>query len=156
MKRRTALALAVGLVLLVIAAPAVAADTEAQVKAKLAQESDPIKRARLQIRLAEFRLDEARKQYDEGEPEPGLAQLKQMLALVEEAQNGLFGTGSNPRRKPRGFKEAEIKLRELSRRLEDLRVSIPTEERVEVEKIAGRLVEIRERLLLGLMNVRKK
>ena len=142
--------------LLLLAGPAVAQDTEAQAKARLAQERDPVKRARLQIRLADFRLDEGRKQYEEGGPEQGLAQLQQMLSLVLEAQDGLFGTGKNPRKRPRGFKEVEIKLRELSRRLEDLRVSIPTEERGEVEKIAGRLLEIRERLLHGLMNVKEK
>ena len=132
------------------------AQNQEQTKAKLDQETDPFDRAKLQIRLAGFALDEARKQYDEASVEKGLKSLQEMLKLVEDAQEQLFGTGNNPRKKPKGFKEAEIKLRELSRRLEDLRLSLPTEERGELEKIAARLVEIRDKLLHGLMSVKGK
>lgn len=143
------------LALLMIAAVlAAGAEDRAQVKAKLAHETDPIRRARAQIRLAELKLEEAAKRYEEGAPETGLAHLQEMLSLVVEAHDQLFGTGRDPRKRPKGFKEAEIKLREISRRLEDLRVALPVDERGEIEKIAARVVEIRDHLLHGIMRVK--
>ncbi len=151
------LAMVVCLSLLSFAAPAGAIeDEQAQVRARLARENDPFRRARLQLRLAELLLDEGRKLYEEAEPEKGLAKLHEMLSLAVDTHDRLFATGNEPRKKPKGFKESEIKLRELSRRLEDLRLAIPTEERPEVEKIAARLLEIRDHILNGLMNVKGK
>lgn len=131
-----------------------AEDQAEELKARLDRENDPIKKARLEIRLAEMAFDEARKLYEKGDAEKGLARLQEMLSFVVSAHDHLQSTGRDPRKRPSGFKETEIKLRELSRRLEDLRVSLPIEERGEIEKIAARIVEIRDHLLRGLMRVK--
>jgi len=132
------------------------AQDAAELKARLARERDPIKRARLHLRLAESLFNAADHKYQDGESADGLAALQQMLASVEDAHRLLFGTGRDPRKKPKGFKEAEIKLREFSRRLEDLRLSLPVDERPEVQKIEARLHKLHEDLLNGIMRVKRK
>jgi hypothetical protein len=142
-----------GLLALSLAAWAAAGDDQAQIKAKAQAEKDPIKRAQLEIRLAQFRLDGAQKAYEEGMHDKGLAELKEMMALVQDAHNRMFETGRNPRKKPKGFKEAEIKFREMTRRLKDLRLSIPVDDRDPLDGMIAKISKMQERLLKGLMQV---
>jgi hypothetical protein len=142
-----------GLLALFLAAWAAAGDDQARIKAKAQAEKDPIKRAQLEIRLAQFRLDGAQKAYEEGMPDKGLAELKEMMALVQDAHNRMFETGRNPRKKPKGFKEAEIKFREMTRRLKDLRLSIPVDDRDPLDSMIAKIGKMQERLLKGLMQV---
>ena len=139
------------LLVLATALVAAAASERAKVEAKLAREGNPIKKALLEVQLAEISLKDARRLYQEGDPENGLEKLKEMLSWSEKAHDRLFQTGRNPRKKPGGFKKAEIRLRKLGRRLADLLLAVPFEERKEIQNIAGRLSEIRERLLLGIL-----
>lgn len=130
-------------------------DQAAELKARLERESDPIKKARLELRLAELALNEATRLYEKGDTEKGLARLEEMLSLVVAAYDRLQATGRDPRKRPSGFKETEIKMREFSRRVEDLRVSLTIEEREGIEKIEARLVELRDHLLHRLMRVKE-
>lgn len=124
-------------------------------KAQIERERDPIKRAQFQLRLADLRLDEARKQYDAADDETGLATLRDMQALIESVEEGLFATGRDPRKKPKGFKDAEIQLRTMQRRLQDLRMSVPVDLRPPIEGIMKRLAEIQEEFLYGIMRVKE-
>lgn len=131
-------------------------ETEEELRARLATEPDLIRKARLALRLAEIELDTATKHYDEADWEQGAASLKQMLDDVEEAYRHLGDTGREPRRNPKGFKETEIKLRTFLRRLEDLRTTLPVDERTPLEKVATRTQEIRQALLDGLLNPKER
>lgn len=132
-----------------------AADEQADLRAHLAQEKDPVRRAHIQLRLAELDLDSATQLYGQGAFDQGLQKLQSMLDLVVKTHDDLFNTGRDPRKKPKGFKETEIKLREFQRRLEDLRLTIPLEDREPIEKIRARVVEIHEQFLNGLMRVKR-
>lgn len=136
------------------AAPA-RGDEREELQGKIGRENDPIKKSRLHIRLAELYLDDAGDLYEKGQPEKGQAKLKEMMSLVEQAEEALFGTGRDPRKKPKGFKEAEIKLREFRRRLEDLRLAIPVDERGPLDKAIARVTEIDDRLVRGIMRVKE-
>ena len=146
----------VATLLALAAALAAAASERPKVEAKLARERNPIKKARLEVQLAEISFKEARKLYLEGDSESGLEKLKEMLSWSEKAHDRLFETGRNPRKKPGGFKDAEIKLRKLERRLSDLRLAVPFQDREEMQKITARLTELREDLLLGIMRGKEK
>ena len=143
------------LLLLVFASWAAADDKAARLKERIQRENNPIKRAELQVELAEKTFDEAARLYEKGQSDQGLATLQEMLAMVTEAHDGLFSTGRDPRKKPKGFKKAEIKLRELARKLEDLRVSLPTYDREDVRKVIERVSEMHENLLYGIMRVKE-
>lgn len=153
MTRRRRLGMATVFALAVALSLPAAPQTAVQLEGKLAQEKDPVKRAALQMRLAEFCLDDARKLYEEGTSEKGLAKLNQMMRWVTGAHDELFATGRDPRKKPKGFKEAEIKLREISRQVEDLKLSMPVDDREQVDEILEKLTEVRDHLLHGIMRV---
>ncbi len=131
-------------------------ETEEELRARLSAEPDLIRKARLALRLAEIELDTATKRYEESDWEQGAASLKQMLDDVEEVYKHLAATGRDPRRNPKGFKETEIKLRTFLRRLEDLRASLPLDDRPPLDKVATRTQEIRQALLDGLLQPKGK
>lgn len=141
---------------LLLAGAGRAAETPEQLRARLASEADLIRKARLAIRLAEIELEAMRKAYAEGEVEKGSAGLKQMMDYIEQANKHLSDTGRDPRRKPQGFKDTEIKLRTFLRRLEDLRASLPVDERPDVEEVMERIREIQQSLLNGIMRVKER
>ena len=151
-----ALVLTLAAALAAAAAARAAAGDRAKVEAKLARQYDPIKKARLEVQLAEISFKEARKLYLEGDSESGLEKLKEMLSWSEKAHDRLFKTGRNPRKKPGGFKDAEITLRKLERRLANFRLAVPLQDREEIQKITARLTKLREDLLLGIMRGREK
>ena len=155
MRRRNFLLLAL-LLLLAAWLPAGAEDTPEQLRARLAAETDLIRKARLAVRLAELELEGARKDYAGGDWDKGKAGLEQMLGYVEQAYTHLTETHRDPRRKPSGFKDTEIKLRVFLRRLEDLRSSLPLDERPVVEKVVASVREIQQDLLEGVLRVKTK
>lgn len=117
-------------------------------------EGDLVKKAREAIRLAEGELAKARQKYSEGYPEDGEKAVAEVMRLVEQALTWLKETKRDPRKQPAGFKDMEVKLRVYKRRLEDLKTSIPLDEREPIEKAITRMAEINDDLLLGLMNTK--
>lgn len=138
----------------ILPARAATASEQDELKARLSRETDPVKRSKMEVRLAEIDLDAATQLYGQGSFDQGLEKIQSMLGYIEQAHNDLFNTGRDPRKKPKGFKETEIKLREFHRRLEDLRLTIPLEDRAPVDKVLARVVEIHDHFLNGLMRVK--
>ena len=150
------LALVLALAAALAAAGDRAAGDRAKVEAKLARQYDPIKKARLEVQLAKISFQEARKLYLEGDSESGLEKLKEMLSWSEKEHDRLFKNGRNPRKKPASFKDAEITLRKLERRLAHFRLAVPLQDREEIQKITARLTKLREDLLLAIMRGKEK
>ncbi len=138
---------------LILCPLAIADDTPDQLRAKLASENDLVRKARLAARLAVMEFDQARKELSDGDAEKGAAGLREMMGHIELAYSSLKDTKRNPRKNPAGFKDIEIKLRALTRKLDDLRTSQPLDERPPIEKMVARLNFIVDDLLNGLMNV---
>jgi hypothetical protein len=89
-----------------------------------------------------------RGELDRNDVEKIQAQLKDFEAAVELAVESLKATGKNARRSPKHFKKAELRLRELLRRLETLRQDMSIDDRpvldgvkAQVEKRIDELVE---------------
>jgi hypothetical protein len=150
---------AVLLMLMVSASPLSAGysdDTPEKLRARIATERDPVQRARLEIHLADMVLDQTCKQYADNDFEKAEASLKEMLSLSERAYEDLFSTKRDPRSKPAGFKESEILMRQFARKLENLRATLPIDDRPPVDKALARVRDMHEDLLLGLMRVKKE
>lgn len=154
MSQRTLLILA--LLLSAAAVCPAAKETEEQLRAKLAVENNPVRKARLAVRLGEMDLDAAGRLYEGNEWEKGAATLEKLLEDVELAYASLTNSGRDARRSPSGFKDTEIKMRVFLRRLEDLRTSLPLDERPTVDKVMTRVREIQQALLNALMHVKPK
>jgi hypothetical protein len=147
--------LCLALVLALLPVAGFASDERERLQTRAARENNPVRKARFLVQIAERDFQQASELYSKGYPEKGLEHLQMMLAVLEDTNEVLFSSGRDPRRRPRGFKDTEIKLRELGRRTEDLRVTLPVDERGDVEKITDRLREIQDDLLHGIMRTKR-
>lgn len=103
---------------------------------------------------ANLALDAARDAYGRGEFEHSKAALEQVGASVDLAYESLQQTGKDPRRNGK-FKQAELRIRELLRRLEGFGQSMSFTDRTVLDKIRDRVSMVHDDLLDGIMSKRK-
>jgi hypothetical protein len=75
---------------------------------------------------------------------------------VDLAYESLSATGKDPRRDPKFFKRAELRTRELLRRLEGLGESVSFSDRSMVERVRDRVSAVHDDLINGVLTKRKK
>lgn len=112
-------------------------------------------RSELALDYAKTLLDQARDAYHAGDVAKTGAVLDQMRESVDLAYQSLEETGKDARRNPKFFKRAEVKTRELLRRLEGLGQTVSFEDRAMVEKTRDRVAEVHDHLLTGIMSKKK-
>ena len=103
---------------------------------------------------ANVALDAARDSYTRGEYDQSQTQLDEVGASVDLAYDSLQQTGKDPRRSGK-FKQAEMRIRELLRRLEGLRQMVSFSDRPAVDKLRDHVSSIHDNLLDGIMSRRK-
>lgn len=113
------------------------------------------RRARAALDLASAAMDDARRAYMEGDHQECKTQLSLMEEAVRLALASLKETGKNPSRSPRHFKNAEIRCRELLKRLNSLQHGMAAEERETVNPAIHTVRQVHEELLLGIMGKKK-
>lgn len=136
--------------LAVIGSPARRGDTEEGLLARLERERNPVKRAKFEIRLGRLKLLQAIEAYDQRDREQGQQLLSAYLERMKSAWATLEGSGRQAYRRPQGFKELDIALRQDGRLLEDLAHRVPFHDRSPVEKAAQEVEELRSRVLKAL------
>ncbi|MGE5645198.1 MAG: hypothetical protein ACM336_05340 [Acidobacteriota bacterium] len=82
--------------------------------------------------------------------------LDELSQSVELAYTSLVDTGKNPSKSPKHFKRAEIKTRELLRRLNDFREQMSVDDRPAADKAHAVIQKVHEDLLEGIMGGKKK
>ncbi|MBV8847741.1 MAG: hypothetical protein JO307_33420 [Bryobacterales bacterium] len=110
------------------------------------------KRSEMALDYANQALDAARESYSRGEFEQTQAQLEDVGASVDVAYQALEKTGKDPRRSPKFFKRAELRTRELLRRLDGLLQTVSFADRDVVEKVHARVAAVHDNLLEGIMS----
>jgi hypothetical protein len=125
-------------------------DAEADLTKRIAHESNLVKKAKYETRLARLKLIQAKDARDKGEFETSLKLLEVYLATVTSAWNHLQESGRVAHKNPQGFKELDIELREDGRYLEDLRRSISVLDREPVEKVIREAEKIRAEVIRAL------
>lgn len=106
-----------------------AQDRLAEELAKYQREGDPVHKARDLARLGEEQVDLAKRELKEDHEVESLHTLEQYRDEVHETIAALNGTGVDPERKPAGFKELQISLRETIRRIDDLILTLNVDKR---------------------------
>jgi hypothetical protein len=134
------------LVFMPAAALAQASQLEAH-KARFQRESSPVEKAKLMRKLGEAQLDAAREHARTGQVDAALEMVASYRDAVVLAHGGLKSSGINAERKPGGFKQLEIHVRQGLRRLEDLILAIPVDRREPFEAIRKQLDEIDRELI---------
>ena len=109
------------------------------------------RRSELALANADSALDRARDAYQKGDDslfKSSLSEVSESIALTKQS---LDESGKNARRKPKYFKKAEIGIRRLSRRLDNLRVEVSVDDRPAVEPVVARAHQLQEEILHAIM-----
>jgi len=119
------------------------------------QEPNPERRSDLALQYAGSALDAAREAYTAGDIDKTQAAFEQVGSSVDVAYDSLGQAGKDPRRNPKFFKRAEMSTRQLLRRLDGMMESMSVADRSLIEKVRGRVADVHENLLKGIMSKRK-
>lgn len=118
-------------------------------------EPNPDKRYWLALLNADGALSDARRHYDEGRMTDFHHALEEARESVDLCDATLRGTGKDPRKSPKNFKRAELKIRELLRRVESLRQAVSVDDRTPVEKLGRRMEDIHQELVADIVGRNK-
>jgi hypothetical protein len=119
-------------------------------------EPRPERRAEMALGHAELALKSAQEAYlVKGDIKRTSAALEEVSESVQLAHAALKETHKNPSKSPKHFKRAEIKTRELLRRLADFREQMSVEDRDLADKTRTVIQKVHEELLEGIMGGKK-
>jgi hypothetical protein len=130
--------------------PLAAQDRLAAELSRYEQETDPVRKARALTKLGDDQIDEARKQLKAGDDVASLHTLEQYRDEVQHMADALKATGIDAEKKPAGFKELQISLRESVRRIDDLILSLPVDKRPFFREVRMDLVNKQNELIDAL------
>jgi CRISPR/Cas system-associated endonuclease Cas1 len=125
-------------------------EDEAKLLSKLEREKNPVKKAKLETKLGRLKLENAFEAYDKGQYDQCWKLLDEYLARMNNAWAELAASGRQAAKKPDGFKQLEIALRESRRDLHDFETRLTYAERQAAEKIAAQTVQLHSRVLSAL------
>ena len=135
---------------ILVAAARIPADIES-----VKSEPNLEKRSEKALQYADDVLDRVRGLYREGKWKEVEAALTQIGSAVDLAQTSLKDSGKNPRKNPKYFKKAELKTRELARRLQSFSQEVSFDERATVDKLREHVVKVHDQLLEDVLTKRK-
>ncbi len=110
------------------------------------------KRSERALENAEEVLNEARKAYHAQDMKAFSMALKEVRDSVELSYKSLQESGKAARRSPKYFKKADVRLREIARRLDNLEKDVMMDERAEVTALKKRVDEVDEQVVLDIMS----
>ena len=125
-------------------------DTEEDLQARIEREQNPVKKAKFEVRLGRVKLTQAIAAYDKGDLDRSNALAAAYLAEMKGAWQRLRDTGRNAVKKPEGFRELDIALREDARVLDDLAHRIPYNDRGPVTEVAHAVDQLHGEVLAAL------
>jgi len=106
-----------------------AQDPLATALAQYQHEPDPIRKAKELAKFGDDQVGVARKQLKSGDDVGSLHTLEQYRDEVVATVQALKATGVDAEKKPAGFKELQISLRESTRHMDDLIFALPVDKR---------------------------
>jgi hypothetical protein len=115
--------------------------------ARIKQEQNSGKKARLQLRLAKMKLKEAEVAYHDRNSAEGKTLLQQYLGYIRESWATLQGSDGGARKHLGAYKELEISLREEDRLLEDLSNRVPYPEDESIKTTAKEISVVHNQVL---------
>jgi hypothetical protein len=113
------------------------------------------RRSDLALQNASAAMDAARDASAAGDIGKVKSSLEEIRESVDLAYRSLVDSGKSARRNPKFFKRAELKTRELMRRLEGLGNSVDSDDRASVETVRDRVSKIHDNLIEDIMEKKK-
>jgi hypothetical protein len=112
------------------------------------------RRSELAMDNAALAMDVARDASTSGDEAKLKAGLEDLRDSVDLAYQALADSGKSPRRNPKFFKRAELKTRELMRRLTGLEQAVGSDDQAFVESVREHVSKVHDDLIQDIM--RKK
>ena len=113
------------------------------------------RRSDLALQNANRAIDDARAAYQAGDLSKTDAQLMEVRESVDVTLDALENSGKKPRNS-KYYKQAEIKLRQLLRRLSGFRDEMSVDDRKPLEDAVTRVQEVHDRVLAAIMSKKKR
>jgi hypothetical protein len=135
---------------MVVAAPLWAQDRLAIALGQYQHEGDPIRKARMLAKFGGDQVDEAKKQLTSGDDVASLHTIEQYRDEVRETVTALEAAVPDAEKKPAGFKELQISLRETVRHIDDLILTLPVDKRPFFRDVRNDLVKTQNELIDAL------
>lgn len=132
---------------LAICAPLHAQDKLAEDVARYQHDPDPVRKARELAKLGDEQIEFAKKQLKDGNDVASLHTLEQYSDEVRESVAALIGTGVDAEKKPAGFKELQISLRETIRRVDELIFTLNVDKRPFFREVRNDLLTNQNQLI---------
>ena len=133
-----------------VAAPLRAQDRLTVAVAQYQHEGDPVRKARMLAKFGGDQIDEAKKQLSSGDDVASLHMIEQYRDEVRETVTGLEAAVPDAEKKPAGFKELQISLRETVRHIDDLILTLPVDKRPFFRDARNDLVKTQNELIDAL------
>lgn len=109
------------------------------------------KRSERALANADAELDVARKANREQDSKAFSSALDQVRQSIELCYKSLQESGKAARKSPKYFKKAEMKLRDIAKRLDNMEKDVMMDERGPVISLKKRVEELNEQLVLDIM-----
>jgi hypothetical protein len=116
----------------------------------VAQSVDPVKKAKDVVRQGEMQLEQVRREVRDENYDAALHVLREYRDAVKSAHAGLKASGKDAEKKPNGFKNLQIHIRQNIPRLEQTILTVPVEQREPFEAIRKELDTIDRELIDAL------
>jgi hypothetical protein len=122
--------------------------------ATVKSEPDLERRSELALANADKEIDAAKQAFTDGDEKAEQEALVEVKELVDVSYDALEHSNKAPRRS-KYYKNAELKLRALLRRLNSFRDQVSFEGREAVDSVIKRLSEVHDDLLVEIMSKKK-
>ena len=113
------------------------------------------KRSRLALDNADAAYQQARKDFEAGNGPAAANDLKELQDSVELSHAALEQTHQDPSRKPKNFKYAETRTRDLLRKMKGWEDSMDSSDRPLVEPVRERIQEVHDSWLTGILGKKR-
>lgn len=117
-------------------------------------EPDLEKRSELALANADHAIDQAKQAYTSGDDQAEQAALTEVQESVAASYDALEQTHKAPR-KSKYYKNAELKVRALIRRLTSFREDVSFEARKSVDAVIAKLSDVHDQLVNDVMSKKK-
>jgi hypothetical protein len=135
---------------LILARPFWAQDRLDGLLAQYQHEADPIRKARVLAKLGDDQVAQARDQLKSGADVDSLHTLEEYRDEIRETVTALKAAVPDAEKKPAGFKELQISMRETVRHIDDLILTLPVDKRPFFREVRDDLVKTQNDLIDAL------
>jgi hypothetical protein len=117
-----------------VLAPVLSAqDRVTDLRSRFTHESDPVRKARLMPQLGDAEFQQIERDFLAEQLPDALTILQQYRGEAQTCEKGLDAKGIDAEQHPAGFKQLEFSLRESLRRLDDLLVTLTSDDQAPFE-----------------------